>query len=195
MSSENGWPAPPNEPTHLYAIGGTDVKLSLLDNYAGFCLAHLAQWYNDNIHRLEPGQCWGGVQPRVIPGSHVYSNHGAWLAIDLNSLIHPSGRHGTFNDKQIGWIHDRLFWMNQIGIGGRPNFHAPPGWTSNAGGPLIRWGGDYQRAPLDTMHFEWNRSPAAFVPGKRLALHLTRTPRGREILKLNAGSKFARAHG
>lgn len=186
------WHEPPTEPMHEWRITDS-VSIPLLDNYAGFCLAHFAHWWNARIEPLQHGQVWGYATPRPIRG-HGLSRHGAGLAEDLNSLVHPSGKRGTVTDRHAHLIHARLYWMDRVSLGLPYDGSIPPGYTTNDDTTIMRWGGDYQRAPYDPMHTEWNRGTTPDVRGKRLATHLIDTPRGADLFKRNPQSVYVKRH-
>lgn len=189
----NGWPVAPTEPVHVWQVGGA-LPVSLLDNYAGFCMAHLLTWYDDAIEPLKRGQTFGGINEDRPPrgSSSGVTNHAAYLAVDVNSLEHSQGTHEHgLSHRQVRIIEDRLYWYDRIARGFGPDLR-PEHWDSNSNAGIIRWGHDYKRAPEDDMHYEWNRTPSGSVSGKRLANHLIRTPRGVQLMQRNPLSRYVR---
>jgi hypothetical protein len=190
----NGWPVPPESPVHVWQVQAT-IPVSLLDNYAGFCMAHFLVWYDDTIEPLQRGQTFGGINEARPPrgSANGITNHAAYLAVDANSLEHGQGTHERhLSDRQVRAISDRLYWYDRIARGFGPD-HRPAGWDSNSNAGILRWGHDYKRAPEDDMHYEWNRTPSGMVAGQRLANHLIRTPRGIALMKHNPTSRYVKS--
>lgn len=165
--SQNGWPLQISDsPTlHTWVIPARNgaFKLRLREGSAGFVLAHFALWFAEVVQPVANVADDWGFAPRPIRGSTIPSNHGSGTAMDLNATAHGLGREGTFTGRQAWQIHDRLTWMRGV----------------------IRWGGDYQHRK-DEMHFEVVQTLAYT---EQEARRLTRSVRGRRVLKANPGQK------
>lgn len=114
-----------------------DVRLSLRRGDCAVVLLHFARWFDANIEPLVRTEC-GGYNPRNIIGSGVLSNHASATAMDLNWSKHVRGKRSTFTAAQQKKIRAQLKYYEGV----------------------IRWGGDYQSAPEDDMHFEINKGHA-----------------------------------
>jgi hypothetical protein len=166
-ASQNGWPLLASDSTKLHtwvipARSGA-FRLRLRNGSAGFLLAHFALWFAEKVQPVAKVADDWGYAPRPIRGSSVPSNHGSGTAMDLNATAHVLGAAGTFAPSQVAAIHSRLLWLRGA----------------------IRWGGDYQYRK-DEMHFEIVQS-LAFC--ERRARRLSRTPRGRRLLRANKGQR------
>ncbi|TDP95051.1 M15 family metallopeptidase [Labedaea rhizosphaerae] len=137
-TSQNGYPVDP--PRSSRTVPGTGVRLNVANGDAGDVLVHVADEFNrrvENIDQNAPtGEAddWGYAHRNVRGSSTTISNHASGTAIDLNAGSHPRGVPvaNTFTPAQIDEIHNIV----------------------NETGGVVRWGGDYQHAPVDGMHFE-----------------------------------------
>lgn len=164
MQSQNGWPVIKDpDHTRLWRIPGTGRHLRLHPHHAGFLLAHFALWFHEEIERLDRGvwDDWGYAFRPIRGQSTGFSNHASGTAMDLNATRHPLGKQGTFRRMQATRIRTRLAWMRGV----------------------IRWGGDYN-GRKDEMHFEINKGIGAV---EWQAKRLSKTPRGKRILRENPG--------
>ena len=160
-TSANGWPLLTEAQTKRWVIPELDWDVPLRRSHAGFVLVHVAYTVHKTVESLEKnGRDEWGWSPRFISGTRVPSNHWSGTAIDLNSITHPFGSHGTFTKaKQI----TKLQWM-----------------LSTKYQRMVTWGGNW-RTP-DDMHFEINTTPLRV---KGLANELRKTPWGKLILDAN----------
>lgn len=165
---DNGYPALSSDECHLWIIPGTNRHFRMARGPAGFLLAHLSLWFDEEVEPLDRGvwDDWGWAW-RPIRGSSsdtVLSNH-AGYAVDLNATAHPMGvpTLSTFTVSETARIRRRLKY---------------------AYGGVIRWGGDYVSRP-DAMHFEIVGSPRQVA---RVARRLRVSPRGVRVRKANPGA-------
>lgn len=146
-----------------FNIPSVDREFTIRDGAAGFILAHLALWFDEEVERLDLGVWdeWGYAKRQVTQGS-TWSEHAGGTAIDVNATRHPFNvpTSRTFTAAQIKKIHRRLRFYRGV----------------------VRWGGDYRRP--DAMHFEISGS---LKQAEALAKVLLLTPRGRRISKANPG--------
>lgn len=127
--SQNGWQINPAM-TPLVVNGVSFGPCH--DGNAHIVLEYVATRFDNEVERLVAGTC-GCYNPRMIPGTNVWSNHASATAIDCNWQNHPLGRRGTFSITQVAAIRRIL-----------DSCHG-----------AIRWGGDYHNS-ADEMHFEIN---------------------------------------
>lgn len=97
-------------------------------------LGYVAREFDERVEPLVAGWCWGHNY-REIAGSTWLSNHASGTAIDINAPDHGRGARGTFTAAQVREIRKILA-------------------EANAGGVVVRWGGDYSGSAVDEMHFE-----------------------------------------
>jgi hypothetical protein len=136
-------------------------------------LAHVAQWFHEEIERLTghdnpDDDHWYGV--RDIGGTGIPSNHQSATAIDLNAARHPQGTPvlATFTPLQAKRITTRLHdkYLDTIVWGGT--------WPSNP----------QSTAKTDSMHFELaDLSDATKADITRLAIRLVPTPMGKRLIE------------
>ena len=165
-TSQNGWPALPADSKLLWDWLFPDgTRLKYRNGSAGFCLSHLALWFDHGIEDLKEPVLddWGYAYRPVRGYSSTLSNHSSGTAMDLNATDHPLGVDHTFTIREEKAIRQRLRLYEGV----------------------IRWGGDYS-GRKDPMHFELN-APLAEV--ERVARKLLDTHRGRRILTLNPGQR------
>lgn len=145
---------------------GTE-RVYLRDGSAGFLLAHVAHWFNENIEQVV-GQIlddWGWAVRPVRGQSTGYSNHASGTAIDINATQHPRGKpaSATFSATEITKIHKQL----------------------EAYDGCIRWGGDYTSpSQPDGMHFEINDDLAH---AEAVARKLWQSKHGKPVIDANPG--------
>lgn len=168
-TAQNGWPAleAGSHKLHTWVIPaktGT-VKYTLRDGSAGFLLAYFLLWFAEKVQPIKGKVLddWGYAWRPVRGQSTGLSNHAAGCAADVNALIHPLSRVGTFRRTQVDAIHAKLRFCRGT----------------------IRWGGDYN-GRKDEMHFEVVQN---ITYCEKVAKKLMLTPRGRRILKANPGQK------
>lgn len=153
-----------------FEIPTTGRHILLRDGSVGFNLAHFALWWNDCVHKLNaPGDVWDewGWAPRPTRGQTTgFSEHAAGGAMDLDATRHPRGVPLLRNltAYQTRRIRNRLKLYEGV----------------------IGWGGDYQRSPVDGMHFEWTHG-ITLADNERVARKLLNSPRGKIILNGNPG--------
>lgn len=164
--SQNGYPALERGGSTLYrwVVPGTDRYFQLRHGSTGFLLCHFIKYFHDKIEPLnkvgEPWDDWAYAY-RPIRGSSVTSNHASGTAVDLNATKHPLGRFGTFGILARTRINLRLLIYRGC----------------------IRWGGDYV-GRKDEMHFEIDKG---ITLCEKVARRLSKTKRGKAILKANPG--------
>jgi hypothetical protein len=132
-NSQNGWTI--NPPLAVLTVRGVTFGGAHTGD-AHVVLEYVATRFDAEVERLIAGTC-GCYNPRLIPGSNVWSNHASATAIDCNWQRHPLGARGTFTAAQVRTIRSILAFC----------------------GGVIRWGGDFSN--VDEMHFEINRNAAA----------------------------------
>jgi hypothetical protein len=131
--SQNGWTI--NPPLAVLTVRGVTFGGAHTGD-AHVVLEYVATRFDAEVERLIAGTC-GCYNPRLIPGSNVWSNHASATAIDCNWQRHPLGARGTFTAAQVRAIRSILAFCDGV----------------------IRWGGDFGN--VDEMHFEINRNAAA----------------------------------
>lgn len=120
-----------------FIVPGSSVKLNLRKGATSVVLLDFAAWFHRTIEPLKQAEC-GGYNNRPIAGSKTKSNHASGTAEDLNWNEHPRGNRDTFTSAEQAKIHERLKYYEGA----------------------LRWGGDYQSATDDDMHFEINQDLA-----------------------------------
>jgi hypothetical protein len=128
--SQNGWPCFPPDRTDLTVDGVTFDGVRSGDVFTIF--QNFVQRYVKEVEPLVPNTC-GCYNPKVIPGSSVWSNHASATAIDINWGKHPLHVKGTFTPSQRNAVERLVSSYNGV----------------------IRWGGNYVSS-TDEMHFEIN---------------------------------------
>lgn len=159
----NGWTVVSSTATRPWKIPGSTSSIRLLNAPAGFMLACLLSWFNDNIEKLAGKTLddWGWAPPRVGRGlASGISNHCSGTAADVNALRHVQGKVNTFS------LAQRLRILAVL------RFY----YT------LIDWGGTWRSR--DEMHFEVQPGATHFRV-LRAAQRLAKTPRGRRVLAAN----------
>jgi hypothetical protein len=166
---------------------GCPRRLTMRKGSVGFVLAFWADWFNDEVERLDqPGEHPqsiddGAYSPRKITGGTGWSKHATGGAMDLNWRKHPYNVRTieTFTPVQIAKIRTKL--DKDTLVDGRP---------------LIEWGGDWpshagSSAKTDAMHFQISShfATAPIAACEVLARRWMRRTRGKAILALNPGQK------
>lgn len=164
---------------YTWTVPNTNRRFTARRDAFGFVLMHFVMFYNAEVERLDIPKVnepvdEGAYNHRFIAGTKRWSLHASGRAVDLNWNRHPQNtpaRH-TFTRKQIDAIHTRMKWMNRIAMEKK----------------AIEWGGDWpswsgSTAKTDSMHTQVNAVGDAAI--RRLALALSKTPRGRAIIKAN----------
>lgn len=150
-----------------WVIPGTGRHFVLRDGCVGFLLAHWALYFHEKIERLDltgPWDEWGYHPGRPIAGTTILTNHAAGAAVDTNATRHPLGVRGTFTGPQ----RRRMRWALAIIYRG-----------------CLR-SGEFYTNRVDGMHCETVRP---FKALERNARRLSRTPRGRRVLRANPGAR------
>lgn len=152
----------------VWRIPDTDRHVSLRDGSAGFLLVHIALWWHERIEPVDQGilDDWGWAVRPVRGQTTGYSNHAAGTAVDLNATRHPRGVSLARTFKAWQWVRIRARLRLYRGA--------------------LRWGGDYQRSPVDGMHVEIVK-PLPVV--ERIARRLARRGRGARVCEANPGSR------
>lgn len=168
--SANGWPTVTNADSPSlrdWVIG--PVILTLRSGPAGFILAHLAQWFHEEIERLSLHDMPDGANDdhgwgqRFIGDTDVPSNHWSATAMDLNALRHPQHTAvlATYTPTQAKRIRTKLHDKY----------------------PGVIWGGDWSVANLDSMHYEFDQiTDFTKAEVRTLALALVDTPIGKRLM-------------
>jgi hypothetical protein len=175
-TSQNGFPAltTGSNYIHNWKVPGTGRTFNLRSGSAGFLLAYVASWYNDNIRRIGLGiwDDWGWAF-REIRDATDLSNHASGTAIDIDATKHPLGVAGTFlftvlykGRREIAKRVINRFLKNRMG-------------------GTVRWGENYS-GRKDGMHFEID---APLHEVERKARFLANTKRGKKILAANPGQR------
>lgn len=128
--SQNGWSVITQSYVRQWTVGGRAIPVRR--GVAGFCLIHLAWWFDARVEPLVPSYDDWGWALRRIGGTDLWSNHASGTAIDLNADAHPQGKWNTFSAADAEKIRERL----------ARKYHG-----------LIKWGGDFHAIP-DEMHYE-----------------------------------------
>lgn len=174
-TSQNGWPVltstrrdGPLPRLRAWRLPGTDLVIPLRDGSAGFVLMHFLLWWHETIESVTGRVLddWGYAS-RPVTGGVVPSNHASGTALDINATRHVLGRapEVSLPAASVTRIRKRLGWARYRSV--------------------LRWGGDYN-GRKDVMHVELVR-PIGMV--QAVARILMQTPRGRRLLKANAGAR------
>lgn len=140
--SQNGFTA--NDRSHVRSatIPGTDVKVAVRKGPAGDLLVAVAARWHREVEPLRAADgvldTWSYAERTIRGSSTTLSNHASGTALDFRARIHPLGKRGTYNARQLGAIRRIL---------------------ADCRG-AIRWGGDYT-SRADEMHVEVVASEAA----------------------------------
>lgn len=142
LISENGWPV--LDRPHLW-FTAAGARFAAANADVATCATDLIERFNTKVEPLAGPvrDEWSWAKRPVRDQISGFSNHASATAFDLNATSHPRGVHGTFNMAQIKAVRAIL---NDI--------------TDDTQRPVFRWGGDYVRSPVDSMHFEILATPA-----------------------------------
>ena len=130
LVSYNGWPVIPK---------GNDDRLVAIPKIAGrvlkgdveFIFRDLVEQIDIYVEDVDMGKDDWGYANKLSYGSTKISCHASGTAIDVNALLHPIGRRGTFTAAQVSKIENILKRYSGV----------------------IVWGGHWKDRP-DDMHFE-----------------------------------------
>lgn len=138
-TSQNGYSANDRSLIGSFTVPGTTRKLALRKGDCSVLLLDIAAWIDANIRPIDTGQLddWGYAERPIRGQSVTLSNHASGTAIDLDALLHPLGKRGTWGSDKTR-IDARLKTYEGA----------------------IRWGENYTGRP-DGMHFEINAGAAA----------------------------------
>lgn len=165
LKSQNGWAANDASLCATYTVPGSLVKLRLRRGDVATVLLYVAQRFDDEVEDIDTAKTFiedaapsiKGGEPsilrddwsyaeRPVRGSNVtLSNHASGTAIDLNATQHPRGVKGTFTATQKSRVTRILAALVDPATGRK----------------VVRWGENYQVAPVDGMHFEIDADAAA----------------------------------
>lgn len=168
MRSDNGWSTLGTGSSLLRSWVVGPITFIGRAGPAGFVLTHLAQWFHEEIERLDQrdmpfdDHMYGA---RFIGNTGVPSNHWSATAVDLNALRHPqgTGELATFTPTQVKRIRTKL-------------------GDKYAG---VIWGGDWNA--VDSMHFELDDiSKFTKDAVHDLAVDLVHTPIGKRVIAAQA---------
>jgi len=171
---------------HPWVLVNAPRTITLRDGAVGFILAFWADWFDENVERLDqPGEHPtgiddGGYSHRAITGGSGWSKHATAGAEDLNWRKHVYNTFPieSFTTKQIAIIHAKLrdTWVGGV--------------------PVIEWGGDWPSHPgstakPDPMHFQISSHVAAdpITACEVLAKRWMRRKRGAALLEVNPGQR------
>lgn len=128
-TSVNGWPLVPAGSPQLAQLPGVPTGPVALAGPVATLLGYVATEFHA---RVEAITSTSSHRPGAEIGSTGwYSNHASATAVDLNGGRHPQFRRGTFTAAQVAQIRTIL-----------------------AATKVIDWGGDWDDASVDEMHFE-----------------------------------------
>lgn len=157
-TTENGWPVIPSAGL-CYKFVKYSRTWYFASHDVAYLFAYLLTQYNDRVERIDlPNEKtpddWSWSPARTIAGSTTLSNHDSGTAADFNATKHPRGVAigRTFSVAQVKTILSILATI-----------------VDAQGSPVIRWGGQYTKSPVDGMHFEIN-TDAVGVRQARLRL-------------------------
>ena len=133
MKSQNGWPVsenPKDISIKSFSVPGTGIELRCAEAVAPLLIG-LAADFHKYIEPIDGGQPddWGYAHRMIRGDEKTLSNHASGTAIDLNALLHPLGKVGTFDSKKVPMIRALA---KKYGC---------------------TWGGDF-KTRKDEMHFE-----------------------------------------
>jgi len=139
LTSYNGWPASKDQAeinVKPYPVKGTNLKIRCAAG-AGELLAAFAAEFHELIEPIDEGKLddWAYAFRMVRGTTDKLSCHSSGSAIDLNALLHPLGKRGTFPLEKVPMIQAL---SKKYGL---------------------KWGGDF-KSRADEMHWEVNVTPA-----------------------------------
>ena len=147
LTSQNGWPAS-SDPAAIgvkpFVVAGRDFPGGVKAGPVATVLRYVVANFHCRVESLYYGDVdkddWGWSYRPIRGQTTGLSNHAAGCAVDVNATTNQRGKTAaqTFTYAQQRTIHAIL---------------------REAGG-VVRWGGDYQHAVPDTMHFEVIGTPA-----------------------------------
>ncbi|MEU4743494.1 hypothetical protein AB0G02_23940 [Actinosynnema sp. NPDC023658] len=132
----NGWPVLGAGSGALasYVVEGTNVAVTLLSGETATVLLHVIRRFHYEVGALEPGQVVGHTeQPGPTPPE---SNHRSGTAVAIRPTQYPSGAKGGLFPHEVAIVRDILADCEGV----------------------VRWGGDYARAPKEG-HFQIDVRP------------------------------------
>lgn len=133
-TSQNGWPVL-TYGTHPNLVAIPKIMGRVRKGAVETIFKDLVTQYDKYVEDVDKGRDDWGYAYRPIRGqSSGYSNHASGTAIDINALIHPRGKKGTFTAAQKAAVRKILARYDGV----------------------IRWGEDYTIGKVDGMHFEIN---------------------------------------
>jgi len=108
QTSYNGWPASKDQAeigVKPFKVEGTSLKIRCAEKVAPL-LINFAKEFNELIEPLEGGTFddWGYAYRDVRGVVGKLSNHASGTAIDLNAILHPLGKVGTFEAAKVPMI-------------------------------------------------------------------------------------------
>lgn len=128
-TSVNGWPLVPSGSPQLSTLPGVPTAPVALTGPVATLLGYVAAQFHSQVEAITSTS---SHRPGArISGTSLYSNHASATAIDLNGQLHPQYRRGTFTATQVAKIRTILATTS-----------------------VIDWGGDWNDAAVDEMHFE-----------------------------------------
>lgn len=151
--SQNGWPVHKTSDDLIsFVAAGVTWKAPNSDvvTVARYVINRFAQEVEPIAGK--PLDDWSWAYRPIRGQTSGFSNHASATAWDLNATKHPRGQHGTFTDHQVTVIRRILRDLGAM----------------VSGVHVIRWGGDYVHAPIDSMHFEINVAPSVVAKVARI---------------------------
>lgn len=163
--SQNGWSANDRSVIGSYTIPGTTRRIALRKGDVSVVLLDLFAWIDANIRPIDTGELddWGFAVRPIRGQTATLSNHASGTAGDIDALLHPLGKRGTWGAAKAR-IDERLKLYEGV----------------------IRWGENYTGRP-DGMHFEVIGNAAAVA---RIAAKLRRLVGGAAPAQAPAGQRF-----
>lgn len=141
--SQNGWPVLERPQLVWFTAAGGRFAAATAD--VAYLAGYLIGRFNAEVEPIAGLilDDWSYADRNVTGSKTDISNHASATAWDLNALKHQRGAKGTFTPAQIAAVRSILSAI-----------------TDNSGKQIFRWGADYHSAPVDSMHFEINATPA-----------------------------------
>lgn len=137
LHSQNGYSADPALMA-AFTVPTTKIRVVLRQGDTSVLLLYLLEQYHATVEPLTQADT-GGYNPRSIIGTKVKSNHASGTAADARWRKHQRGKRNTFTAPQVKAVRKILAVLSGT----------------------VRWGEDYQHAPIDGMHFEIVGTPSA----------------------------------
>jgi D-alanyl-D-alanine carboxypeptidase len=137
--SQNGWPVLDRSELVWFTAAGE--RFAAADANVAYVAKYLITRFNAEVEPIAGSVLddWSYADRPVTGSTTTFSNHASATAWDLNALKHPRGAKGTYSSAEVAAVRKILAAV-----------------VDDAGDHVFRWGNDYTKAVIDSMHFEIN---------------------------------------